>query len=125
LVLEQIKGERTLEPGEFAREVVDAISDKKASDIVLLDVRSVSLLADYFIICSGDTERQVKAIVDEVRERGLSADLRPSQVEGSPGSGWMVMDYGTVIVHVFLPSERDYYQLEGLWSDAPLVVRIQ
>jgi len=82
-------------------------------------------LADYFIICSGDTERQVKAIVDEVRERGQDAELRPSQVEGTPGSGWMVLDYGVVIVHVFLPSERDYYQLEELWSDATLVVSIQ
>jgi ribosome-associated protein len=104
---------------------VDAISEKKGSDIVLLDVRDVSLLADYFIICSGDTERQVKAIVEEVRERGERTKLRPSQVEGSPGSGWMVLDYSTVIVHVFLPSERDYYQLEELWSDASLVVRIQ
>ena len=82
-------------------------------------------MADYFIICSGDTERQVKAIVDEVRERGQDAELRPSQVEDTPGSGWMVLDYGVVIVHVFLPSERDYYQLEELWSDATLVVRIQ
>jgi ribosome-associated protein len=114
-----------LEPAEFARELVDAISEKKGSDIVLLDVREVSLLADYFIICSGDTERQVKAIVEEVRERGERTRLRPSQVEGSPGSGWMVLDYSTVIVHVFLPSERDYYQLEELWSDASLVVRIQ
>jgi ribosome-associated protein len=114
-----------LEPAEFARELVDAISEKKGSDIVLLDVREVSLLADYFIICSGDTERQVKAIVEDVRERGGRTGLRPSQVEGSPGSGWMVLDYSTVIVHVFLPSERDYYQLEELWSDASLVVRIQ
>ncbi len=82
-------------------------------------------MADYFIICSGDTERQVKAIVDEVRERGQDAELRPSQVEGTPSSGWMVLDYGVVIVHVFLPSERDYYQLEELWSDATLVVSIQ
>jgi ribosome-associated protein len=91
----------------------------------LLDVRSVSLLADYFVICSGDTERQVKAIVDEVRERGEDAELRPSQVEGTPNSGWMVLDYGVVIVHVFMPHERDYYELEELWSDAPLVVRMQ
>jgi ribosome-associated protein len=91
----------------------------------LLDVRQVSLLADYFIICSADTERQITAIVDEVRDRGEHSQLRPSQVEGTPGSGWMVLDYGVVIVHVFLPSERDYYQLEELWGDATLVVRIQ
>lgn len=92
---------------------------------MLLDVRSVSLLADYFIICSGDTERQMKAIVDDVLDRGAEAGLKPLRVEGSAISGWMVLDYASVIVHIFLPAQRDYYQLEELWSDAPLVVRVQ
>lgn len=105
--------------------MVGVITDKKGSDIILLDVQSVSLLADQFIICTGDTERQVKAIVDEIVERAQAAGFKPQHVEGSPGSGWMVLDYGTLIVHVFLPSQRDYYGLEELWSDAALVVRIQ
>ncbi|HUS70894.1 MAG TPA: ribosome silencing factor [Anaerolineae bacterium] len=105
--------------------MVEAITDKKGSDIILLDVQSVSLLADHFIICTGDTERQVKAIVDEIVERARGAGFKPQHVEGSPGSGWMVLDYGTLIVHVFLPSQRDYYGLEELWSGAALVVRIQ
>jgi ribosome-associated protein len=88
-------------------------------------VQSVSLLADHFIICTGDSERQVKAIVDEIVERARGAGFKPQHVEGSPSSGWMVLDYGTLIVHVFLPSQRDYYGLEELWSDAALVVRIQ
>jgi ribosome-associated protein len=92
---------------------------------VLLDVRSVSLLADYFIICSADTERQMRAIVDDVLERGVEFGSKPLRVEGSASSGWMVLDYASVILHVLLPQQRDYYQLEELWSDAPLVVRVQ
>jgi ribosome-associated protein len=117
--------ETDLDTGEFARELVDVITDKKGSDIILLDVQSVSLLADYFIICTADTERQLKAIVDEVQEKGKAAGFRALQVEGSTGSGWTVLDYGSLIVHVLLPAQRDYYGLEELWSDAALVVRIQ
>ena len=83
------------------------------------------MLADHFIICTGETERQVKAIVDEVVERGEGAGFKPLQKEGSSGSGWMVLDYGTLIVHIFLPQQRDYYRMEDLWSDAALVVRMQ
>lgn len=120
-----INKEKDLEPGELARELVNAITDKKGFDIILLDVRPVSLLADYFIICSGDTERQIKAIVDDIVERAKNSGLKPLQIEGTPASGWMVLDYGSIIAHVFLSVQREYYQLEELWSDAPLVVRIQ
>lgn len=91
----------------------------------MFDVRSVSLLADYFIICTADTERQVKAIVDDVVEKTEGFGLKPLQIEGTAASGWIVLDYGDIIAHVFLPLQRDYYRLEGLWSDAQLVVRIQ
>jgi len=121
----QIRKEKELEPGELARELVDAIADRKGSDIIMLDVRPVSLLADYFIICTGDTERQVKAIVDEILERAGKSGLKPLQAEGTPASGWVILDYGSIIAHIFMPAQRDYYQLERLWSDAPLVVRIQ
>jgi ribosome-associated protein len=117
--------EPDLDAGQFARDLVDAITDKKGSDVVLLDVQSVSVLADHFIICSGDTERQVKAIADEIVQRAQEEGFKPQHIEGSPNSGWVVLDYGTLIVHVFLPSQRDYYGLEELWSDAALVVRIQ
>ncbi len=114
-----------LELGELARDLVDGIADRKGFDIVMLDVRPVSVLADYFIICTGDTERQVKAIVDEVEERARESGLRPLQSEGTPASGWIILDYGSIIAHIFMPAQRDYYQLERLWSDASLVVRIQ
>jgi ribosome-associated protein len=90
-----------------------------------LDIRPISLLADYFVICSGETERQVKAIVDEITEKGKEDGVRPLHIEGAPPSGWVLVDYGDVIVHVFAPAVRDYYQLEKLWSDASMVVRIQ
>jgi ribosome-associated protein len=105
--------------------LVEAIADRKGYDIVMLDVRPVSPLADYFIICSGDAERQVSAIVDEIVGRADESGFRPLRIEGTPASGWMVLDYGSIIVHILMPAHRDYYQLERLWSDAPLVVRIQ
>jgi ribosome-associated protein len=90
-----------------------------------LDLRSISLLADYFVICSGESERQVKAIVDEVTEKTKEEGVRPLHIEGDSSSGWVLVDYGSVIVHIFAPAVRDYYQLEKLWSDALVVVRIQ
>jgi ribosome-associated protein len=92
---------------------------------MLLDIRSISLLADYFVICSGESERQIKAIVDEVIEKTKEDEVRPLHIEGDPPSGWVLVDYGSVIVHVFAPTVRGYYQLEQLWSDALIVVRIQ
>ena len=92
----------------------------------MLDIRRVSLLADYFVICSGDSERQLKAIVDEVLEKlKKEAGVIPLNVEGVPSSGWVLVDYGSVIVHVFAPSLREYYSLEKLWSEATMVVRVQ
>jgi ribosome-associated protein len=105
--------------------VMEAISNKKGWDVVLLDIRPVSLLADYFVIATGANERQVKAILEEVSTKTREVEEKPLRVEGTPESGWVLLDYGSVIVHLFTPSQREYYHLEGLWSDAPLVVRIQ
>ena len=91
----------------------------------MLDLRSVSLLADYFVICSGESERQVKAIVGEVAGKIKGEGVRPLHIEGESSSGWLLVDYGSVIVHIFSPVMRDYYQLEKLWSDALVVVRMQ
>jgi len=90
-----------------------------------LDIRSISLLADYFVICSGESERQIKAIADEVTDEVKEEGIRPLHIEGDSPSGWVLMDYGDVIVHIFAPVVRGYYQLEKLWSDASIVVRIQ
>ena len=119
------RGGNKLESIELARKIVNAIADKKGSDIILLDLRSISLLADYFVICSGESERQVKAIVDEITEKIKEEGIRPLHIEGDTSSGWVLVDYGGIIVHVFAPVMRGYYQLEKLWSKATVVVRMQ
>ena len=109
----------------MARRVVEAASDKQAADIVLLDARWVCSFADYFVICSGDSDRQIKAIYDEVGHTLKREGILPHHHEGTADSGWLLLDYGDVIVHIFAPFEREYYQLDELWSQAVPVVRIQ
>jgi ribosome-associated protein len=109
----------------FARRIVDLAADKKASDVVLIGVGELTTLADYLVICSGGSERQLGAIADGIVE-GLKVDeIQPIGREGLPGAHWVLLDYGAVIVHVFAPPERDYYGLEKLWSDAPTLLRLQ
>lgn len=109
----------------LARRIVELASDKKASDIVLLEIGGLTTLADYFVICSGSSERQLGAIVDGIAEALRAEGMRPIGREGSASAHWLLIDYGSVIVHVMAPPERDYYQLEKLWSDAPLLLRLQ
>jgi len=104
---------------------VDIAVGELAVDTLLLDVREVTPIADYFLICSGSTERQVKALVEEIRDRLKERGINPMGVEGSAVSGWILMDYSDVIVHVFMPSVRQFYDLEGLWKNARTVVRIE
>jgi ribosome-associated protein len=98
-----------------------AAMDKKALDLVVLDVREVTTLADYFIICSGATSRQVKAIADEIDFRLSAERVFPHHIEGLPACHWVLMDYGDIVVHVFDDEAREYYDLDGLWGDAPKV----
>ena len=110
---------------EIARKIVDAAEDKKAADIVLLDVSELTSMADYFVICSGGSERQLGAIGDGVAEKLREEGVRPIGREGGSNSHWTLLDFGAVIVHVFAPPERDYYQLERHWSKAKTVLRVQ
>ncbi len=114
-----------LSPLEVARLVVDAAEDKKAADIVLLDVSELTSMADYFVICSGGSERQLAAIGDGIIEKLRSEGVRPIGREGGANSHWTLVDFGAVIVHVFAPPERDFYQLERYWSKAKTVLRVQ
>lgn len=100
---------------------VKAADSKRAEDIIALDVREISLLADYFVICSGNSERQLNAIIDEVVDKEEEAQVDIKRIEGKDGGKWVLIDLGDVIVHVFHHSERDFYNLEKLWSDAPAV----
>ena len=105
--------------------MVDLAVEKQASNIVLLDVREVCSFADYFVICSGESERQLRTIQEEI-EKGLKKEgVLPHHLEGTVDSGWLLIDYGDVIVHIFAPSERRYYQLDELWHEATPVVTIQ
>jgi len=113
------------EPGDLARHVVDLLSDRQAEDIVLLDVRKVASFADYFVIASAMNPRQMGALVETVGRELRSEHVRGHHREGELDSGWVLLDYGAVIVHLFSPEQREYYALEGLWSSAQEVVRIQ
>jgi ribosome-associated protein len=88
-------------------------------------MRDVSLLADYFVLCNAESEPQFRAILDEVQEQTKAAGGRCLHVEGEPASGWVLLDYGAVVVHIFDPELRAYYNLEELWKEARLVVHIQ
>ena len=114
-----------LEAIDVARKAVDAASDKQATDILLLDTRKVCSFADYFVICTGDSDRQLKAIYDEIEQALAGAGVSIRHHEGTLDSGWLLIDFGDVIVHIFAPAEREYYQLEKLWSEAVPVLRIQ
>lgn len=104
---------------------MEVASDKQAIDIALLDVRGVCSFADYFVICNGESERQIKTIYEEVEQALKKEGVRPHHREGTLDSGWLLLDFGDVIVHIFASFERGYYQLEKLWGQAIPVVRIQ
>ncbi len=110
---------------DFAHRAIDAVEDKKAAQIVLLDVHAVSMFTDYFLLCNGESERQVKAIVDGVDETLGKGGLKRLGLEGTAESGWVLMDFGDLMVHVFTPERRAYYRLEELWKDGQTVVKIQ
>jgi ribosome-associated protein len=126
-----IRGGRTqeggllLESSEVAKLVVEAASDKKAGDVVMLDIRELSVIADYFVICTGSNPRQIQAIASGVEDSLDEARVKTRAREGSPEAGWVLLDCGDVIVHIFGPMEREYYRLERLWSGAPTVVYLQ
>ena len=108
----------------LAHRVVDLAAEKKASDIVLLGVGELTTIADFFVICSGGSERQLGAIADGISE-GLKGDgLLPIGREGGANAYWLLLDYGAVVVHIMARPERDFYQLEKLWADAPLLLKV-
>lgn len=123
------RGARTSKPErpplELARRIVELAEDKKAADIVLLDLTPLTTMADYFVICSGGSERQLDAIAD-----GIIGPLRDEKTkaigrEGAAVSHWVLLDFGSVVVHILTPPERDYYGLEKLWAEAKTILRVQ
>jgi ribosome-associated protein len=115
----------SLDSTELAKIIAEVAADKKASDVTVLDIRDLSVLADYFVICTGANARQIQAIADAVEDKLASLKVATRKFEGSASSGWMLLDAGDVIVHIFGPMERDFYRLERLWSGASTLVYMQ
>ncbi len=112
-------------PLDLARRIVELAEDKKAADIVLLDLTGLTTLADAFVICSGGSERQIAAIADGIIEGMRDEKVRPIGREGTAASHWVLVDFGAIVVHVFTPPEREYYSLEKHWSEAKTILRVQ
>jgi len=115
---------RELDTSDLARRAADILADKLAEDIIVLDLQGSTIIADYFVICTGTTERQLKALADALWEQLDAEGIPVRHVEGTPESGWVLVDLGGVIVHLFSPERRSYYRLEQLWSEARVVVRM-
>ncbi len=113
-----------LESLDLARRIVELVVEKMGADVVLMEIGKLSIIADYFVICSGETERQLDAIVYDLQKQLKKEGEFALGIEGKPSSGWVLADYGGVVVHVFAPSQREYYQLERLWSDAKILLRV-
>ncbi len=102
---------------DILKTAYEAISDKKGENTRIIDISKVSVIADYFIVTNGSNVNQVQAIADSVEEKLLETGVKLKQVEGNNNSGWILMDFGDVIVHVFSKEERFFYDLERIWSD--------
>ena len=106
---------------EMARLAVDALEDKKAVNIQVIDISSVSILGDYFIIANGTNRNQIQALSDNVEETLGRAGFNPKQIEGYNTANWVLLDYRDVIIHIFDPDSRSYYDLERIWRDGKLI----
>jgi len=106
---------------EIAELAARTASDKKAKDIMALDIRGLSVIADYFVICTGNSETQVQAVAHEIKEKMHEANVDVKGTEGVDQARWILIDLGDVIVHVFHKEDRDFYKLERLWKDAPTI----
>jgi ribosome-associated protein len=113
-----------LDPAQLAHRIVEIVSDHKASDIVMLRTGELTSLADFFVIGNGRSDRQVAALAGALAEELRAQGVRPLGIEGRAGARWVLLDYGSVVVHLFTPDERERYGLEKLWSAAPAVVRL-
>jgi ribosome-associated protein len=116
--------ELALEAADVAKKAVEAALDKQAADILMVDIRQLSSIADYFVVCSAESDRQIRAICDEIEHSLKKEGVKPHHREGSEDSGWVLLDFSGVIVHVFSAPQREFYEIEKVWSEASPVVRI-
>ena len=114
-----------LDSDALARLAFDAMGDKQATDLVILDLRPITTMTDFFVIGTADNSRQLRAVADAVETRlRVDGRVKPTATEGEPDSGWLLIDYGPLMVHVFETERRAFYDLESLWGEAPLVARM-
>jgi len=106
---------------EIAQLAAETAENKKAWDTVILDIRGLSVIADYFVICTGNSETQVQAIAKEIKDKIQEATVEIKGIEGMNHARWVLLDLGDVVVHIFHKEEREFYNLERLWADAPRV----
>ena len=106
---------------EYALLAAKTLSDKKAEDITFIDIQGKATFADYFVICSGSSERQVNSLTDEVEDRLAEAGLYVKSIEGKQGSGWILMDFGDIIVNLFTREMREKYSIEKVWGDCQFI----
>ena len=109
----------------LAVDIADIIADTPAADTRVIDIHGLTAIADVFVICSGENERQLRAITRAITDEMMKQDTRPLRLEGDTASGWVLMDFGDVIVHIFDAELRNFYDLEERWSDAPVLLSIQ
>ena len=106
---------------EYALLAAKTLSDKKAEDITVIEIQGKATFADYFVICSGSSERQVNSLTDEVEDRLAEAGLYVKSIEGKQGSGWILMDFGDIIVNLFTREMREKYSIEKVWGDCQFI----
>ncbi|MEH7525048.1 ribosome silencing factor [Bacillus sp. JJ1503] len=105
---------------ELLLTAVKAADDKRAEDIIVLNMKGISLIADYFLICHGNSDKQVQAIAREMKEKAEEREYTVKRIEGFDEARWILVDLGDVVAHIFHRDERSYYNLERLWGDAPI-----
>jgi ribosome-associated protein len=110
---------------ELAHTIVEALEDKKGENIVLMDLQNIAMFTDYFVICTGTSDRMLDALADAVIEKIREATNLKGRPQGQSASGWVVVDFGSVIVHCFAPETRDFYKLEELWREGKVLLRLQ
>ncbi|HMM40775.1 MAG TPA: ribosome silencing factor [Thermomicrobiales bacterium] len=113
------------EPIDIARDIAELASDALATNITVLDIGKLSVIADVFVVCSTDNSRQLRAVQEDVTEGLQEQGVRPLRVEGTADTGWVLLDYGDVVVHLFTEDQRQFYRLEDVWSEAPKLLVIQ
>lgn len=110
---------------EMARQLVDVLEEKKAENILLLDIHDIASFTDYFVICNGSSDRMLSALADAVSEAAHRIFQLPARIEGLPEDGWLLVDLGDTVVHLFSPDQRDYYKLEQLWDKGKILLKLQ